>query len=195
LHPHRLVYRDAHQQVAGTIKLNGDGNLNVVIVPADLTIGAQHRLSVWVHATFAAACGLKADTLIVSRKGTSIETDRMPPITPSLAKSKLHELLELFKEAQLHPLPFSPKTSAAIFAATEVGGDAATAANKAWEEAFLGPPGDGQSASARLSWRGQDPFAEHTLGEWCRLAELVFRPVNDWFAETVDIVGDESTDG
>ncbi|MEE2791304.1 MAG: hypothetical protein VX453_06710, partial [Acidobacteriota bacterium] len=194
-HPHRLVYRDGHQQIAGTINLNGSGNLNVVIVAADLKNGPHHRLSAWVHAMFAAACGMKIDTLIVSRKDTGVKADRMPPMTQSLAKSRLHELLALFKQARLHPLPFAPKTSAAIFAATEDGTDEATAARKVWEEKFSGPPGDGQSASARLTWRGQDPFGEGTLDEWCRLAELVFRPMRDWFASTVDISRGESTDG
>ena len=185
LHPRRLVYREGNPQVAGNITVNADRSLHVLVMPTELTGRPQHRLDAWVRATFAAACGMDGDTLIVSKHGESTRIDRMPPMAPEQARSALDHLLVLCREARLRPLPFGPKTSSAIFDAGRRGRDPREQAEKAWEQQPTGLPGEGDSASARLAWRGQDPFADGIFEEWRRLAAAVFEPVADWFANTV----------
>jgi exonuclease V gamma subunit len=128
---------------------------------------------------------MNGDTLIVSKHGESTRIDRMPPMAPAQARSELDHLLVLCQQARLRPLPFGPKTSSAIFDAGRRGRDPREQAVKAWEQQPTGLPGEGDSASARLAWRGQDPFAEGIFDEWRRLAAAVFEPVADWFANTV----------
>ena len=185
LHPHRLVYREGNPQVAGNITVNADRNLHVLVMPTELKGRPHHRLDAWVRATFAAACGMNGDTLIVSKHGESTRIDRMPPMAPEQARSALDHLLVLCQQARLRPLPFGPKTSSAIFDAGRRGRDPREQAVKAWELQPTGLPGEGDSASARLAWRGQDPFAEGIFEEWRRHAAAVFEPVADWFANTV----------
>ena len=185
LHPHRLVYREGNPQVAGNITVNADRNLHVLVMPTELKGRPHHRLDAWVRATFAAACGMNGDTLIVSKHGESTRIDRMPPMAPEQARSALDHLLVLCQQARLCPLPFGPQTSSAIFDAGLRGRDPREQAVKAWELQPTGLPGEGDSASARLAWRGQDPFAEGIFDEWRRLAAAVFEPVADWFANTV----------
>ena len=185
LHPHRLVYREGNPQVAGNITVNADRNLHVLVMPTELKGRPHHRLDAWVRATFAAACGMNGDTLIVSKHGESTRIDRMPPMAPEQARSALDHLLVLCQQARLRPLPFGPKTSSAIFDAGRRGRDPREQAVKAWELQPTGLLGEGDTASARLAWRGQDPFAEGIFDEWRRLAAAVFEPVADWFANTV----------
>ncbi len=185
LQPRRLVYRDGRLQVAGNITVNSDCSLHVLVTPAELKAKPHHRLDVWVRATFAAACGMRGDTLVVSKNGECARVSRMPAVAPALARAALDSLLHLCEQARRHPLPFSPQTSAAIFDAGLRGGDAEDKARKAWEQQHKGPPGDGDRASARLAWRGQDPFTESIFDEWRRLATTVFEPMAAWFANTV----------
>ncbi len=185
LHPHRLVYREGNPQVAGNITVNADRNLHVLIMPTELKGRPQHRLDAWVHATFAAACGMNGDTLIISKYGESTRINRMPPMAPAQARSALDHLLVLCQQARMRPLPFGPKTSSAIFDAGLRGRDPREQAVKAWGRQPTGLLGEGESASARLAWRGQDPFADGIFDEWHRLAAAVFEPVAEWFANMV----------
>ena len=78
----------------------------------------------------------------------------------------------------MQPLPFGPKTSAAIHKAKNGKVDAA---RKAWEPTFTGSPGEGEKPSAQLAWRDCDPFADEVFGEWHRLATEVFEPLDTWW--------------
>ena len=184
LQPHRLVYREGSPQVAGNITVNAEGSLQVLVMPTELNGRPHHRLDAWIRATFAAACGMRGDTLVVSKDGERARVDRMPPMAPDQARAALDSLLQLCRQARLRPLPFGPKTSFAIFHAGRRGVDEADRALKAWEQQPKGPPGEGDSASAQLAWRDRAPFAEGIFDEWRRLAAEVFDPVEDWFANT-----------
>ena len=185
LRPHRLVYREGSPLVAGNIDVNADRSLHVLVRPTELKGKPHHRLDVWVRATFAAACGMSGGTLVVSMEGERTSVDRMPTVAAEQARSALDHLLVLCKQARLRPLPFGPKTSWAIFDAARRRINDTDRARKAWEQQPSGLPGEGDSASARLAWRGQDPFAEGIFDEWRRLAAEVFGPVTDWFASAV----------
>ena len=65
----------------------------------------------------------------------------------------------------------------------------------AWHEQPQGPPGEGDSASARLTWRDRDPFAEEIFDEWRRVAAAVFGPVEAWFATTATPARHEADGG
>jgi len=185
LRPHRLVYRDGSLQVAGNITVNADRSLHVLVRPTELKKGPHHRLDVWVHVIFAAACGMSGDTVVISKDGESTKVDRMRPVAPTKARSAFDHLLVLCKQARLRPLPFGPKTSWAIYDAGRRGADDINRARHAWKQQHTGPPGEGDRPSARLAWRGQDPFAEGIVDEWRRLAVEVFAPITDWFMNTV----------
>ena len=184
LQPHRLAYRDGSPQVAGSITVSPDRSLHVLVMPAELKDKPHHRLDAWVRATFAASCGMRGDTLVVSKDAERVRVDRMPSMDPTQARAALDALLQLCEDARRRPLPFGPKTSHAIFAANRKGSDETTAALKAWAQQPKGPPGEGDSASAQLAWRDRDPFATDTIDEWRRLAAEVFGPVEAWFAQT-----------
>ena len=184
LQPQRLVYRDGSPQVAGNIIVNAEGSLQVLVMPTELKGRPHHRLDAWVRATFAAACGMRGDTLVVSKDGERANVDRMPPMATDQARAALDSLLHLCRQARMRPLPFGPKTSFAIFDAGRRGVDEAARALKAWQQQPKGPPGEGDSASAQLAWRDRDPFAEGIFDEWRRLAAEVFDPVEVWFANT-----------
>jgi hypothetical protein len=81
---------------------------------------------------------------------------------------------------------FKPATSAAIFKASGGGDDLRWRASTEWETQYNGMPGDGDGAAAKLSWRGQDPFAEPRLDEWRELAVTIFELVDNWFATGKD---------
>jgi exodeoxyribonuclease V gamma subunit len=195
LRPHRLVYRAGHPQVAGNITVSPDRSLHVLVRPTILKDRPHHRLDVWLRAIFASACGLTADTLIVSRDGDVAKVDRLPPIDPAQARTGLDALLRLCEEARRRPLPFAPQTSEAIAAAARKGGDEAAAARKVWIQHYDGPPGDGERASAKLAWRNLDPFADDTIDEWRRLAADIFGPVDAWFARSAGTSPPESANG
>ena len=182
--PRRLVYREGHRHVAGnvTVTVTADRSRHVLIMPAELRKRPQHRLDVWIRATFAAACGLRCDTLVVSRDGEDARVDCMPPIATERARAAFDLLLRLYREARRRPLPFGPKTSFAIYDAGRRCKDDEAPARKAWEQQPKGPPGEGDSASAQLAWRDRDPFAEETFDEWRGLAAAVFSPLETWFA-------------
>ena len=184
LQPQRLVYREGSPQVAGNITVNAEGSLQVLVMPTELKGRPHHRLDAWVRATFAAACGIRGDTLVVSKDGERARVDRMPPMAQRQARAALDSLLQLCRQARMRPLPFGPKTSFAILDAGRRGVDETDRALKAWEQQPKGPPGEGDSASAQLAWRDLDPFAEGNFDEWRRLATEVFVPVEDWFANT-----------
>ena len=184
LQPQRLVYRDGSPQVAGNIIVNAEGSLQVLVMPTELKGRPHHRLDAWVRATFAAACGMRGDTLVVSKDGERAKVDRMPPMATDQARAALDSLLHLCRQARMRPLPFGPKTSFAIFDAGRRGVDEADRALKAWQQQPKGPPGEGDSASAQLAWRDRNPFAEGIFDEWRRLAAEVFVPVEDWFASS-----------
>ncbi len=188
LQSHRLVYRDGSPQVAGNITINAEGSLQVLVMPTKLKERPHHRLDAWVRATFAAACGMRGDTLVVSNDGEIARVDRMPPMAPDQARAALDRLLQLCRQARLRPLPFGPKTSFAIFDAGRRGVDEADRALKAWQQQPKGPPGEGDRDSAQLAWRDRDPFAEGIFDEWRRLAAEVFDPVEVWFANTASRV-------
>ena len=84
--------------------------------PTKLKAAAHHRLDVWVRATFAAACGMRGDTVVVSRDGERTRVDRRPAMAPEQARAALDHLLHLCAHARRYPLPFGPKTSFAVFA-------------------------------------------------------------------------------
>ena len=182
LQPHRLVYREGCPQVAGNIAITPDHRLHVLVRPTELKTAPHHRLDVWVRATFAAACGMRSDTLVVSTDGERARVDRRPPMAPDQARAALDHLLHLCGQARRHPLPFGPKTSFAVFDAGRRGGNETDRAMRAWHQQPQGPPGEGDSAPAQLTWRDRDPFAEETFDEWRRLAADVFGPVEAWFA-------------
>jgi exodeoxyribonuclease V gamma subunit len=184
LQPHRLAYRDGNPQVAGSITVGPDRTLHVLVMPTELKDKPHHRLDVWVRATFAAACGMCGDTLVVSKDAERVRVVRMPPMDPAQARTALDALLQICEEARRRPLPFGPKTSHAIFAANRKGRNEVDAGLKAWAQQPKGPPGEGDSASAQLAWRDRDPFATDTIDEWRRLAAEVFGPVEAWFAQT-----------
>jgi exodeoxyribonuclease V gamma subunit len=195
LQPCRLVYHDGRSQVAGNIRVNADDSLQVLVRPTTLKDKPQHRLDVWVRATFAAACGMACDTLLISRDGDRVTLRRIPAIAQAQARAWLDNLLHLCEQARRHPLPFGPKTSHAIFHAGRHDRAEHDAAIKAWERQHNGSPGEGDSASAQLAWRDQDPFAEGTFGEWRRLAVAVFEPVDNWFANTTATANGEASGG
>ena len=184
LQPQRLVYRDGCPPVAGNIAVTPDHRLHVLVKPAELKATPHHRLDVWVRATFAAACGMRGDTVVVSKDGERARVDRWPPIAPNQARAALDHLLHLCTHARRHPLPFGPKTSFAVFAAGQRGVNETDRAMKAWHQQPQGPPGEGDSASAQLTWRDRDPFAEEIFDEWRRVAAAVFGPVEAWFSTT-----------
>ena len=49
-----------------------------------------------------------------------------------------------------------------------------------WEKKWNGIPGDGDDDSAKLVWRGQDPFSGPLMEEWQGLASDVFGRVEKW---------------
>ncbi len=177
LQPQRLVYRDGCPPVAGNIAVTPDRRLHVLVRPTDLKAAAHHRLDVWVRATFAAACGMRGDSVVVSREGERTRVDRRPALAPDQARAALDHLLHLCAHARRYPLPFGPKTSSAVFAAGQRGVNETDKAMKAWHQQPQGPPGEGDSASARLTWRDRDPFSEEIFDEWRRVAAAVFGPV------------------
>ena len=195
LQPQRLVYRDGCPPVAGNIAVTLDRRLHVLVRPTELKAAAHHRLDVWVRATFAAACGMRGDTVVVSREGERTRVDRRPAMDPDQARAALDHLLDLCAHARRYPLPFGPKTSFAVFAAGQRGGNETDRAMHAWHEQPQGPPGEGDSASARLTWRDRDPFAEEIFDEWRRVAAAVFGPVEAWFATTATPAGHEADGG
>ena len=182
LQPQRLVYRDGCPPVAGNIAITPDRRLHVLVRPTELKAAAHHRLDVWVRATFAAACGMRGDTVVVSRDGERTRVDQRPAMASDQARAALDHLLHLCAHARRYPLPFGPKTSFAVFAAGQRGVNETDRAMQAWHQQHQGPPGEGDSASARLTWRDRDPFAEEIFDEWRRLAAAVFGPVEAWFA-------------
>ena len=182
LQPQRLVYRDGCPLVAGNIAVTPDRRLHVLVRPTELKAAAHHRLDVWVRATFAAACGMRGDTVVVSRDGERTRVDQRPAMASDQARAALDHLLHLCAHARRYPLPFGPKTSFAVFAAGQRGVNETDRAMQAWHQQHQGPPGEGDSASARLTWRDRDPFAEEIFDEWRRLAAAVFGPVEAWFA-------------
>ena len=182
LQPQRLVYRDGCPPVAGNIAVTPDRRLHVLVRPTELKAAAHHRLDVWVRATFAAACGMRGDTVVVSRDGERTRVDQRPAMASDQARAALDHLLHLCAHARRYPLPFGPKTSFAVFAAGQRGVNETDRAMHAWHQQHQGPPGEGDSASARLTWRDRDPFAEEIFDEWRRLAAAVFGPVEAWFA-------------
>ena len=182
LQPQRLVYRDGCPPVAGNIAVTPDRRLHVLVRPTELKAAAHHRLDVWVRATFAAACGMRGDTVVVSRDGERTRVDQRPAMASDQARAALDHLLHLCAHARRYPLPFGPKTSFAVFAAGQRGVNETDRAMQAWHQQHQGPPGEGDSASARLTWRDRDPFAEEIFDEWRRLAAAVFGPVEAWFA-------------
>ncbi len=182
LQPQRLVYRDGCPPVAGNIAVTPDRRLHVLVRPTELKAAAHHRLDVWVRATFAAACGMRGDTVVVSRNGERTRVDQRPAMASDQARAALDHLLHLCAHARRYPLPFGPKTSFAVFAAGQRGVNETDRAMQAWYQQHQGPPGEGDSASARLTWRDRDPFAEEIFDEWRRLAAAVFGPVEAWFA-------------
>ena len=182
LQPQRLVYRDGCPPVAGNIAVTPDRRLHVLVRPTELKAAAHHRLDVWVRATFAAACGMRGDTVVVSRDGERTRVDQRPAMASDQARAALDHLLHLCAHARRYPLPFGPKTSFAVFAAGQRGVNETNRAMQAWHQQHQGPPGEGDSASARLTWRDRDPFAEEIFDEWRRLAAAVFGPVEAWFA-------------
>ena len=184
LQPQRLVYRDGCPPVAGNIAVTPDRRLHVLVKPAELKATPHHRLDVWVRATFAAACDMRGDTVVVSKDGERARVDRWPPIAPDQARAALDHLLHLCAHAQRLPLPFGPKTSFAVFDAGQRHVDETDRAMKAWHQQPQGPPGEGDSASAQLTWRDRDPFAAEIFDEWRRVATAVFGPVESWFATT-----------
>ena len=184
LQPYRLVYRDSRPQVAGNITVNADHSLHVLVRPTELKAKPHHRLDVWVRAAFAAACDMNCDTLLVSRDGGGATLRQLPAMAPAQARAAIDTLLRLCKQARRRPLPFGPKTSHAIFNAGRHDRAERDSAVKAWESQHHGPPGEGDSDSARLAWRDQDPFADAFFDEWRRLAAAVFEPVDTWFANT-----------
>ena len=184
LQPQRLVYRDGCPPVAGNIAVTPDRRLHVLVRPTELKAAAHHRLDVWVRATFAAACGMRGDTVVVSREGERTRVDRRPALAPDQARAALDHLLHLCAHARRYPLPFGPKTSFAVFAAGQRGVNETDKAMKAWHQQPQGPPGEGDRASARLTWRDRDPFVEEIFDEWRRVAAAVFGPVEAWFATT-----------
>ena len=106
LQPYRLVYREGRPQVAGNLSVTPDRRLHVLVRPTELKATPHHRLDVWVRATFAAACGLRGDTLVVSKDGERARVDRRPPMAPDQARGALDHLLHLCGQARRHPLPF-----------------------------------------------------------------------------------------
>jgi exodeoxyribonuclease V gamma subunit len=192
LQPQRLVYREGSPQVAGNITVNAEGSLQVMVMPTELKGQPHHRLDAWARATFAAACGMRGDTLVVFKDGKRATFNRMPAMAQQQARATLDNLLHLCHQARLRPLPFRPKTSFAIFDAAEHGADETASALKAWGQQRTRPPGEGDTASAQLTWRDRDPFAEDIFEEWRRLAAEVFDPVEAWFANTAAKAGPAS---
>ena len=195
LQPQRLVYRDGCPPVAGNIAVTPDRRLHVLVRPTELKAAAHHRLDVWVRATFAAACGMHGDTVVVSREGERTRVDRRPAMAPGQARAALDHLLHLCARARRYPLPFGPKTSFAVFAAGQRGVNETDRARQAWHQQPQGPPGEGDRASAKLTWRDRDPFAEEIFDEWRRVAAAVFGPVEAWFATTATPTQHEADGG
>ena len=106
----------------------------------------------------------------------------MPAIDAVTARSSLDRLLELWHQAGCRLIPFKPTTSEAIFKALCSGDDVREKAEREWEQKWNGIPGDGDDDSAKLVWRGQDPFAGPLLDEWQGLAGDVFARVEKWYA-------------
>ena len=181
--PHYLACRQTTPAVVGPVYVNGAQSVHVVIIPGDLKNGAHHRLEAWIRATFASAAGLDIETVVVSRRGNVSQIDRMPAIGEAMALDSLDRLLQLWHQAGCGLVPFKPATSAAIFKASGGGDDLRRRARAAWETQYNGIPGDGDDATAQLSWRGQDPFAPPLLDEWRDLAVVVFEQVEHWFAK------------
>lgn len=182
LHLQRLVYREGSPPVAGNITVTPDRRLHVLVRPTELKAAPHHRLDVWVRATFAAACGVRGDTLVVSKDGNRAKVDRRPSMAPRQARATLDDLLSLCGQARRHPLPFGPKTSFAVFDAGLRGHNELDKAMQVWHPEPPRPPGEGDSAPAQLTWRDRDPFAEETFEEWRHLAAKVFGPVEAWFS-------------
>jgi exodeoxyribonuclease V gamma subunit len=181
LEHHRLISR-GRPQITGNILVNTEGTLHVLVKPTILKEKPHHRLDVWIRATFAAACGMRGDTLVVSKDGLN----RRPPMAQVQALAALDNLLHLCQEARRYPLPFRPKTSSAVFQAIKRGNDDTAMALKAWQQQNK-VPGEGDGASAQLAWRDLDPFTVDRMDEWRRLAAEVFGPVEDWFAQTTTV--------
>ena len=185
IEPRRLVYREGSPQVAGNIPVTAGRRLHVLVRPTVLRKAPHHRLDVWARATFAAACGMSGGTLLVSKDRERARVERAPPVAPHEARARVDHLLELCGVARRHPLPFGPKTSFAVFDADRRNQDGRAKARAAWQRQFGGQPGEGESLSAELAWRGRDPFAEETFDEWRQLAAEIFGPVEAWF-ETLE---------
>lgn len=177
LEPCRLVYH-GEQRVRGNVFVNPTRDVQVVIEPSNVTGSPHQRLQAWILANFAAACALPVATLLVSRIDDGARVDRFDPLASESGRDVFNHLLHLCQRARMQPLPFGPKTSAAIHKAKNGKVDAA---RKAWEPTFTGSPGEGEKPSAQLAWRDCDPFADEVFGEWHRLAIEVFEPLDTWW--------------
>ena len=93
LQPRRLVYRGGCPQVAGNISVTPDCRLHVLVRPTVLKTAPHHRLDVWARATFAAACGMRGDTLVVSKSKDGEGCQGRPPTTggprPGTSRARL----------------------------------------------------------------------------------------------------------
>ena len=127
--------------MAGNIAVTPDRRLHVLVRPTELKAAAHHRLDVWVRATFAAACGMRGDTVVVSKDGERTRVDRRPAMAPDQARAALDHLLHLCSDARRYPLPFGPKTSFAVFDAGQRGVNETDRAMKAWHQQPPGPAG------------------------------------------------------
>lgn len=185
--PLRLVYHQGNRHLSGTIGVNRAESRQVLPEAGDLQKRLASRFPVWVRANFAAACDKTLATQLIYRDGEGVKTTLLQPIPVQQARSAIDFLMDLCKEAQLRPLPFGPRTSSAIFEAVRQGQDPKEKARIEWEKNYFGVPGEGDKASAQLSWRGQDPFAGTVLEEWHQFARAVFEPLTNWFNNTQPI--------
>ena len=145
---------------------------------------AQDLLALWVRHLvlnhLAPAAVAPSSRLITEQqdKGTGafelVVLELMP--VPNAA-APLEDLIDLFQQGRLEPLPFYPETSRAF---AEVGWDTRTW--NSWEGAFTGPPGESAHWAIRTALRGRDPID----AAFEALARRVFGPVLAAIADDSD---------
>ncbi|HYN77353.1 MAG TPA: hypothetical protein VES73_06130, partial [Lamprocystis sp. (in: g-proteobacteria)] len=136
---------------------------------------AQDLLALWVRhlvLNYLAPDGVAPRSRLVTEqpgKGTGTCEIAVLELSPvPNAAALLDDLIDLFRQGGLVPLPLYPETSLAY---AEVGWAAKTW--NSWEGGFTGPPGESTHWAIRTAWRGRDPVD----AAFESLAQRVFGPV------------------
>jgi exodeoxyribonuclease V gamma subunit len=167
-------------QVPVTVTLGDEGDRKVmmVVVSGEILLNQQgasmlgwgigkmdkpkHFIPAWMNAILAGADGKILPTTLHTEKhpigGISLQ-----PISKQDADDLLKLLVRGFMEGKSRPLCYAPSTSEEMTKPKPNIG-------KTWGKQFMGE-GEGETPSAKLAWRGLDPFENEDWKTWLPLAE------------------------